>query len=407
MNVKKPSTFETKIRQYGNYFCADYILILSAIILTGLGIIMVTSSSIAIADRQLGDPFYYAKRQSFYAFVGIFITYLVTHIRMEYWQKAGMPLIMFALLLLALVLVPGIGRSVNGSMRWMDLGVLSIQVSEPARLFLLVYLAGYLVRRNEEVRQRVWGFLKPMIVFGSAVALILIQPDFGSSAVLLLTALGTMFVAGVRLFQFLVFMLSVGGIFFLLAISSPYRLQRLTTFLDPWADPFDSGFQLTQSLIAFGSGGAKGVGLGSSVQKLFYLPEAHNDFLFAILAEELGLIGVLLVLSIFTVLIIRGFRISTLSERAGGFFGAYLAFSITLWLALQTAINIGVSMGVLPTKGLTLPLMSSGGSSLLVISVAIGILLRIYHESRRSNVIRRTEIRKSSTLSVADEGELS
>lgn len=394
----------TKSLRNRSFFYADYMLILSVVVLAGLGIVMVASSSMAVSDQQLGDPFYYTKRQTFYVIAGGLFAYLITKVRMEYWHKAGIPLILCALLLLVLVLLPGIGKSVNGATRWIDFGVLNIQVSEPARLFLLIYLAGYLVRRDEEVRQSIWGFLKPMLVFSSAVALILIQPDFGGSAVLLLTALGTMFIAGVQLVQFLFFMLSVGGVFVLLAVSSPYRLQRLTTFLDPWADPFNSGFQLTQSLIAFGSGGVKGAGLGVSVQKLFYLPEAHNDFLFAILAEELGLIGVLSVLVIFTVLIVRGFRISTLAERAGSLFGAYLAFSITLWFSLQAVINIGVNMGILPTKGLTLLFMSSGGSSLFVASIAVGILLRIYHESCCPSVIRRSSPRVSISPMNMDKG---
>lgn len=355
----------------------DQTLLVSSLLLLAIGIVMVTSASISIADRQLGDPFYFARRHLAYIGLGIVLALLALRIRLVHWEKSGAALVCLALFLLVVVLIPGFGRTVNGATRWLDLGVTSLQVSEPARLFLLVYLAGYLVRRGIEVRTSFKGFLKPMCILGLAAVLILIQPDFGSAVVLMSTALGMMFLAGVRIWQFAALLLCSGTILAGLAISSPYRMQRLTVFLDPWADPFQSGFQLTQSLIAFGSGGWRGVGLGSSVQKLFYLPEAHNDFLFAILAEELGLVGVCVVLLLFAIVIGRALAIGAAAERQGHFFGAYLAYGLGLWIAVQAIINIGVNMGILPTKGLTLPLVSAGGSSLLVMCIAIGLLLRI------------------------------
>jgi cell division protein FtsW len=355
----------------------DQVLIICALCLLVLGIVMVASASMGIADRQASDPLLYVRRHMMYAGLGIGLAILMQRIRLVHWEKSGAALVFCALFLLTIVLIPGFGRTVNGATRWLDLGVVGLQASEPARLLLIVYLAGYLVRRGEEVRRSFQGFLKPMVLLGLACLLILFEPDFGSAVVLLLTALGMMYLAGVRLWQFALLLISAGSVFALLAVSSPYRLQRLTAFLDPWSDPFNTGFQLTQSLIAFGSGGWTGVGLGRSVQKLFYLPEAHNDFLFAVLAEELGLFGVLLVLVLFGILIWRALSIAARAERCGHLFAAYLANGLALWIAIQSMINIGVNMGVLPTKGLTLPLVSAGGSSMLVMCAAIGLLLRI------------------------------
>jgi cell division protein FtsW len=358
----------------------DPILLLCAVFLSALGLVMVTSASVDISDKQLADPFYYAKRHLLYLMLGIASAVVAHRVRLVHWEKSGAALAMFALFLLVLVWIPGLGRTVNGATRWLDLGMIGLQVAEFARLFLLVYLAGYLVRHGQEVRSSIAGFIKPLAVLGIACLLILIQPDFGSAVVLLLTALGVMFLAGVRLWQFTALLASMTALMSLLAISSPYRMQRLTTFLNPWADPFDTGFQLTQSLIAFGTGGWTGVGLGGSVQKLFYLPEAHNDFLLAILGEELGLLGVWVVLILFGLLVWRGMSIGFAAEKHGFKFGAYLAYGLTLWIAIQAMINIGVSMGLLPTKGLTLPLVSAGGSSLLVMCISVGLLLRVHLE---------------------------
>ncbi len=365
----------------------DPVLMGIAIALLSLGLVMVASASITVADRNIASPFYYLQRQGIAAGIGVVACLFMLKVRLVYWEKSGMVLLGFAFFLLVLVLIPGIGKTVNGSTRWLPIGILNLQVSELVKLFLLIYVAGYLVRHGEEVRSSLWGFIKPMIMIGVACVLLLLEPDFGASAVIMMTALGMMFLGGVHFFQFVSFIAMFAMTAAVLIISSPYRMQRLTTFVNPWADPFDSGFQLTQSLIAIGSGSWTGTGLGGSVQKLFYLPEAHTDFVFAVMAEELGLVGVMVVITLFGALFIRAFMIARKAEMNGNQFSAYLAYGIGIWLGLQAFINIGVNMGVLPTKGLTLPLMSYGGSSLIVTSAASGLLLRIYYECNSGQAI--------------------
>ncbi|NNF50916.1 MAG: putative lipid II flippase FtsW [Gammaproteobacteria bacterium] len=354
--------------------------IFSALLMTGL--VMVASSSIVIADRELESPFYYLVRQCAYAGLGVMGLLLMLACPLRFWVHSGYVLLAFALLLLAAVLIPGLGHSVNGSVRWLRFGPLSLQASEPARLLLIMYLAGYMVRHPDSIRENFKGFMKPMVFMLLAAALLLLEPDFGAATVLLGTALGMLFLGGVRLRHFLFLFVIVGGAFAALALTSPYRLQRLTGFLDPWADAYASGYQLTQSLIAIGRGEWFGVGLGASVQKLYYLPEAHTDFVFAVLAEEFGLAGVVVVIALYMALLWRAFSIAQSAMHAEAFFGAWLARGIGIWFGLQAFINIGVNMGVLPTKGLTLPLISSGGSSLLVSCAAVGLLLRVAHEAR-------------------------
>ncbi len=358
----------------------DPVLSIVCLSLISLGVVMVASASISVADRELGNPFYYFERQLLFALIGVTAAIVVFNLRLAVWEKSGMLLLALALLLLVAVLLPGVGKTVNGSTRWIPLGVFNLQVSELVKLFLLVYVAGYLVRHGEAVRTSLWGFIKPMLLVGLAGLLLLLQPDFGATVVIMGTVLGMTFLGGVRFVQFASFLFLFGCAALLLVVSSPYRLERLTSFMNPWADPFDSGFQLTQSLIAIGTGGWFGAGPGGSVQKLFYLPEAHTDFLFAVIAEELGFVGVALVLALFAVFFVRAFRIGLQAETCGNRFAAYLAYGIGIWLGLQAVINIGVNMGLLPTKGLTLPLMSYGGSSLIVNCIAIGVLLRIHHE---------------------------
>jgi len=346
-----------------------------------LGLIAVASASMALAERDLGRPFYYLERQGVFALGGAALALAAFLLPTRLWRSTGLLLMALALALLVLVLVPGIGHEVNGAVRWLPLGPVRVQVSELARLLLLMYLAGYIVRHEAELSASFAGFVKPMLVIAGACALLLAEPDFGAATVLLATALGVLFLGGVRWRDFGLLFAGAGAAMALLAVASPYRVQRLTSFLHPWTDPFDSGFQLTQSLIAIGRGGWFGVGLGGSVQKLFYLPEAHTDFVFAVLAEELGLAGVLATLGLYVLLIVRGFAIGRRAGEAGLSYQAYLAFGITLWLAFQSIINIGVNMGVLPTKGLTLPLLSYGGSSLAITLLACGLLLRIHHET--------------------------
>jgi len=333
-----------------------------------------------VADRQLDQPFYYLHRQSLYILVAMLLSYPVLYIQIERWKNTGPLLVLFALMLLVLVIIPGVGREVNGSMRWVSLGLFQLQVSEVAKLLILIYLAGYLVRRGDEVRISASGFLKPMVVLGLACVLLLFEPDLGAAVVLMATALGMMYMAGVRLWQFGILLLLTCAAVAALAFFSPYRWARVISFLNPWADPYNSGFQLTQSLIAFGRGEWLGVGLGGSIQKLFYLPETHTDFLFAVLAEELGLFGAAVVILLFAMVVWRAFAIAAKAEKHNRFFSAYLAYGIGLWVGLQSFINIGVNMGTLPTKGLTLPLMSYGGSSMVVTCISIALLLRIAHE---------------------------
>jgi len=361
----------------------DPVTITLTLALVLLGLVMVTSASVSIASHETGQPFYYLERQLLLVAAGTVGALLLFSIRSEWLERASGPLLAVALLLLALVLVPGLGHAVNGSRRWLRLGALNFQVSELARVLVLVYVASYAVRREQQLRETFMGLVKPLSLLALAAGLLLVEPDFGAATVLFAAGFGLLFLAGARLRYVLAMMVLAGGAFAVLALGAGYRVRRLTTFLDPWADPFNSGFQLTQSLIAIGRGQWLGVGLGESVQKLFYLPEAHTDFLFAVLAEELGLLGVALTLALFLALIWRAFHIARLASDAGLRFPALLAAGFGLWVGIQTFINIGVNMGVLPTKGLTLPLMSYGRSSLIVALAWVGVLLRVYHEAVR------------------------
>jgi cell division protein FtsW len=362
-------------------FVFDPVLMLTTAGILLMGLVMVTSASISVADRQMHEPLYYLGRQSIGLSLGLIAAVVMMFIPTHVWERLAMPLLLLAFLFLVLVLIPGIGHEVNGSRRWLRAGIMNFQASELARVLLLVYLASYVVRRQAELKADLRGFLKPLAILMAAAALLLLEPDFGAATVLMTTGLGVLFLAGVKLRHFLALVAIAASGMALIAVTSAYRLRRLTTFLDPWADPFNSGFQLTQSLIAIGRGELFGVGLGSSVQKLFYLPEAHTDFVFAVMAEELGLAGVIAVLSLFVLLVWRAFHISRLAANAGLPFQAYSAAAFGIWLGLQTFINVGVNMGILPTKGLTLPLMSYGSSSLLVTLGWIGMLMRINYEA--------------------------
>lgn len=344
------------------------------------GLVILASASISVSDNLVGDPFYYVQRQAIAALIGAAAAFVCLFIPLSVWRNLGPLLLLTALALLLVVLIPGAGYSVNGSTRWLRVGIMNVQVSEPARLCLILYIAGYLVRQNKSLRQQFSGFLRPMLVLSLACGLLLAEPDFGAAIVLLATALAMLFVAGARIRDFLLFFSTALVAMAALAITSPYRLQRLTAFLDPWSDPFNSGFQLTQSLIAIGRGEWFGVGLGSSVQKLFYLPEAHTDFVFAVFAEEFGLFGSLLLIALFLGLLWRVFKLSIRAANAERFFEAYLTVGLGTWLGLQAFINVGVNMGLLPTKGLTLPLISYGRSSLIIAMISIGLLLRVHHE---------------------------
>ncbi|HEY6824487.1 MAG TPA: putative lipid II flippase FtsW [Steroidobacteraceae bacterium] len=355
--------------------------LIAAIVL--LGLIMVTSASVSIASQDSGQAFYYLERQLLLTLIGLACAALLFALPSARLEKAAVPLLIAAFVLLLLVLVPGLGHAVNGSRRWLRLSGANFQVSELARVLVLIYLASYAVRHEAQLRESLAGLAKPLALLCCVSALLLAEPDFGAATVLFATGFGLLFLAGARL-RYVIAMTAIAASgFAVIAVSSSYRVRRLTAFLNPWADPFNSGFQLTQSLIAIGRGQWFGVGLGDSVQKLFYLPEAHTDFLFAVLAEELGLVGVVLTLALFLALIWRSFHIARLAADAGLKFPAYLAAAFGLWVGIQAFINIGVNMGVLPTKGLTLPLMSYGRSSLIVALAWTGILLRVYHEALR------------------------
>jgi len=356
--------------------------VLLTIVMTLLlgGLVVLATASISISDNLVGEPFYYVERQLLAAAIGVVAGVVCLFIPMQVWRSIGPLMLLAGLGLLFIVLLPGVGYEVNGSRRWVRFGILNLQVSEPARLCFMIYLAGYLVRRNKDLRENFGGFLKPMLLMSLACVALLAEPDFGAAIVLLTTALTMLFVAGARIRDFLLFFAAALVAMVILAITSPYRMKRLTGFLDPWADPFDSGFQLTQSLIAIGRGEWFGVGLGNGVQKLFYLPEAHTDFVFAVFAEEFGLAGSIILIALFAALLWRVFRLAMHASEMDRCFEAYLAIGIATWLGLQAFINVGVNMGMLPTKGLTLPLVSYGRSSLIVTMIAIGMLLRIHHE---------------------------
>jgi len=358
----------------------------AVITILAFGYVMVVSASLHIAAEAFGNPWFYAIRQAIFIALGLCAATLTFRVPVAIWQRLGPWLLLAGLATLIIVMIPGLGRTVNGATRWINLGIFNLQVSELMKLAVIVYLAGYLVRRGDEVRTSFKGFLKPMVVMALIAVLLLAEPDFGATAVIMATAMAMMFIGGVRFWQFGGLLALVVGAMAALAIAAPYRMRRLTTFLDPWQDPFDSGFQLTQALIAIGRGEIWGVGLGSGVQKLSYLPEAHTDFLFSVMAEEFGLFGSLLVITLFSIVVVRAFIIARNAEKKEYLFAAYLAYGIALWIGMQAFINMGVNMGVLPTKGLTLPLMSYGGSSVVICCIAMAMLLRIDYENRRSDV---------------------
>jgi cell division protein FtsW len=348
--------------------------------LMSIGLIMVSSASVSFAAAVYQDAWFFGKRHLIYIAIGLVLAMFVVCIPMSVWQKYSGHLLLISLFLLVIVLIPGIGKKVNGSQRWLNFGVINVQVSEIAKFCAVVFFASFFARRYQELHFGWQGFLKPLMVIGVFAGLLILEPDFGATVVLSATIFAMMFIAGVKLMHFL--MLIGGGVACLsLAVwLEPYRMQRLITFLDPWADQFDSGYQLTQSLIGFGRGEWFGLGLGNSLQKLFFLPEAHTDFIFAIIAEEFGLIGALIVIGLFATLIWRIVSIAKENLAAGKMFSALACFGIGTLFALQVFINIGVASGLLPTKGLTLPFISYGGSSLLICCVLMAFVMRVQWE---------------------------
>jgi cell division protein FtsW len=343
---------------------------------------MVGSSSIAIAESHGVSSYYYLLRHVIYVLLGFILASTFRVIPIAFLERISRPLMWMSALVLLLVFVPGIGHSVNGSARWISLGFVNFQVVEAVKVMVIIYMAGYLVRRAEMVKVRFFDTLKPLLLAVMLTGILLLQPDMGSAAVITAIVGGMVWLAGAawrHIFLLGTLALPVFGI----AALEPYRLRRIISFTDPWADPFNGGFQLTQALIAVGRGEVFGVGLGASIQKLFYLPEAHTDFVFAVLAEEFGLLGVIFILSLFMLLVARIMITGLIAHRAGRPFAGNVAYGIGLWIGLQALVSIGVNLGVLPTKGLTLPLISSGGSSVLMTFLALGIVFRIRYELDR------------------------
>jgi len=363
------------------YQAFDGWLLLSALSLMLIGWVMVTSASTEIAASLTGNPYYFSIRHGVFVLASIGIALATVRLPLDWWREKGPMLLIVGLLLLFVVLF--VGREINGSRRWIPLGIVNVQASEVAKLFLIVYIAGYLERYLPEVR-RTWGaFLRPLAVMALIGFLLILEPDYGAVVVLTGCVMGMLLLSGAPLWRFLLILVIVGSGAVMLAVAEPYRLQRITSFANPWADQYNTGYQLTQALIAFGRGHWFGLGLGNSVQKLFYLPEAHTDFVFAVLAEELGLFGAVGVILLFALLVFRAFRIGRKAELAGIPFAAYLCYGIALVIGAQAFINISVSAGMLPTKGLTLPLLSYGGSSLVISGIMVAILFRVDAEVRR------------------------
>lgn len=347
-----------------------------------VGLVAISSASIEYAEINYNSTGFHTLRHLIYMAVAGVAAVVVYRIPLEFWEETGWVWLFVALALLILVLIPGIGLEVNGSQRWLPLGPFTLQPSEFAKLAMIVYLAGYMVRREHEVRNEWQGFLKPMAVLFAATLLLMVEPDFGATVIVAGSAFGMLFLAGVRLGHFLLVLAGALGALLVLVVSEPYRVKRLTAYTDPWADPYDTGFQLTQSLIAFGRGEWFGVGLGNSVQKLFYLPEAHTDFVFSIWAEETGFVGALAVILLYAALIGRILWTGRAAQLAAYPFGAYLCYGVALVFSGQAFVNMGVSSGLLPTKGLTLPFISYGGTSLIVSCVMLALVLRVGQQVR-------------------------
>jgi len=382
---------KTSVNYSGQVFDRSFVVL--ALTMYMIGLIMVASSSMPVAERLFNNPFHFVIRHAIYIVLSLGIAGGALQIPMSWWQKNSSYLLMFGILLLVVVLL--IGRSVNGSTRWIVLGPITVQAAEPAKLFFFCYLAAYLVRRRDQVMDNWRGFIKPLIVFGILAALLLKQPDLGTIIVMFVTTFGLLFLAGAKLWQF-ISLAAVGVVLLsLLAIFEPYRLRRITSFLDPWEDPFGNGYQLTQSLMAYGRGEVFGQGLGNSIQKLEYLPEAHTDFVMAVLAEEFGFIGISIILILSMTLVFKALMLGKRALDKEKFFEGFFAYAIGIWMCFQAAVNVGASVGIVPTKGLTMPLISYGGSSMIIMTLSVVILIRIDHELRMQTIQATSSKRKS------------
>lgn len=369
----------------------DKTLLWSAVALSVLGWLMVTSASMDWAQRRFDNAFYISFRHGAYLLLAGATAWVVAHLPLNFWKKLSGFIILGALASLVVVLIPGIGREINGSTRWLSLGIMNLQPSEFAKLATVIYMAGYLDRRREEVQSKWSGFIKPLLILSMLAVLLLLEPDFGAVVVMMATALALLFLGGVKAGQFVLTMVTVLAACVAILVSQPYRMQRLAAYMDPWSadNVYNGGYQLTQSLIAFGRGEWFGVGLGNSIQKLFYLPEAHTDFVFAIWAEETGILGALVLVALFALVFIRAMKLGKRAIDQQYYFAAFIAYGMAMLIGFQAFINLGVNMGLLPTKGLTLPFVSYGGSSLLACAIAMAMILRVHHElsskDKRSN----------------------
>lgn len=373
-NIKESLTPRPSAQLY------DVPLVYCVVMLIGLGFVMVMSASMPTAERLFDDPYHIIIRHSLFLVMAFVLFWITSCVPMTWWKRSNPYLLLLGLALLVVVLI--VGREVNGAKRWIPIGPVGIQAAELAKLFFFSYIAGYLVRKREEVQENLKGFAKPIAVFAVYALLVLLQPDLGTVVVMFVTTVGLLFLAGAKLWQFFALILTGIALVVLLIIVEPYRMARVVGFLEPWDDPFGKGYQLVQSLMAYSQGGWFGQGLGNSVQKLQYLPEAHNDFIFAVIGEELGFVGVVSILILFGTLVFRALLIAEQALKCGKEYEGYFSFAIGIWFAFQTMVNVGASVGILPTKGLTLPFVSYGGSSLLIMTIAAGILMRVDFETK-------------------------
>ena len=381
----------------------DLLLLVALVGLACVGVVMVASSSIAVADSQHIGEFYFLKKHLLFLTLGLVAAGVAMKTELKLLEKFAFPLLALAFALLLLVFIPHLGMRINGASRWLNLGITSFQPVEAVKLVLVIYMASYLVRHREGIETKLLGLIKPIAVAGIIVLLLLAQPDFGSAMLVIAVTIAMVWLGGARSFFLFLMGLPLMPALVIAATSESYRMKRLTSFLDPWKDPFNDGFQLTQSLMAIGRGEWTGVGLGSSVLKLSYLPEAHTDFIFAVIGEELGLAGVLTVMALFALVVGRGLYLGLKGVDVGQRFAGYVAFGISLMIGLQAMVSIGVNLGALPTKGLTLPLISYGGSSMVLTCAMAGVLLRATFEINRALDARQGSHRVAVAATTADD----
>ncbi|EIL91946.1 cell division protein [Rhodanobacter fulvus Jip2] len=389
-------------RRHGPRGSFDLLLLIALVALASIGVVMVASSSISVADSQHLGAFYYLKRHLVFLSLGLLAAGVAMRTEMKLLEKFAFPLLALAFVLLLAVFVPHLGMRINGARRWLNLLVTTFQPVEAVKLILVVYIASYLVRHRENVETRFLGLFKPVVVAGLIVLLLLAQPDFGSATLVIAVTIAMVWLGGARPIFLFLMGLPLMPLLYIAATGESYRMKRLTSFMDPWKDPFNDGFQLTQSLMAIGRGEWTGVGLGSSVLKLSYLPEAHTDFIFAVIGEELGLAGVALVIGLFALAVGRGLYLGLKGVEVGQRFAGYVAFGTSLMLAMQAIVSVGVNLGALPTKGLTLPLISYGGSSMVLTCAMAGVLLRATFEINRALDARHMATRMPAAVTAVD-----